>query len=155
LLSFSWIVFSLALFSVLLLNVSDFVNEPSVTGSATVGWGNVYTEVLDTVAIAFFDNETAEVDRYLDLGTGFVNETCDYCEIDTLGNVDLACCEGPWELYSGDYLILENTGNVGARIQFDFANDASTIFPFSDPAYRLIEYRVTDNESGSCSQGLK
>lgn len=147
-----------AIFSLAFSLPSSFRTLPlglsGLTGFATSGSAGIGAEVLDTVSIRFFDNASSEVDRFINFGSGYVNPACDYCQIDTEGNADQYCCMGDWASGVNDYLLLENTGNVGADVTFHFTQDAASLFPLSAPSGRMLMFRAEEKTQGSCPTGL-
>ncbi len=150
------ILFSIGLFYSLFNFIGNAIPPSSpqiqITGYSTSGTGNVLAEVLDTVSIQF--NNASPVDRSINFGSGYVNVGCNYCEISSEGSSDENCCEGDWRNISQDYLLLENIGNIGAKIMLAFSSNASLLFGNANSEYSSIKYKAVDNETGSCMVGM-
>ncbi|MFC1741512.1 hypothetical protein ACFL3V_03175 [Nanoarchaeota archaeon] len=86
----------------------------------------------------------------VDWGSGFVNETATYCQLDTEGGNNPSNCSNFTTVYEG--LRLENDGNRNVQLNISANNTAAQFLGGTNPLY---EWKLANNESDSCgSKGI-
>jgi hypothetical protein len=86
----------------------------------------------------------------VDWGSGYVNETASYCQLNTEGLNNPLNCTNFTTVYEG--LRLENDGNRNVEVNVSTNNSAAQFLGGTGPLY---EWKWANNESDSCgSQGI-
>ncbi|GIU70269.1 MAG: hypothetical protein KatS3mg002_1505 [Candidatus Woesearchaeota archaeon] len=119
----------------------------TATGYATAN-GTATVNVSSTTSIRFAIPS-------VDWGTGYVNTTGGYvnCTLMTDGTSNSAGCAGFNQVTQG--LVLENDGNTMTGVSlYSNANASQFIGGTSDGGGPQFRYKVSQNESGSCTSGL-
>ncbi len=88
--------------------------------------------------------------NFVDWGSGYVNETALYCQLNTEGFNDPANCTNFSTVYEG--LRIENDGNRNVQLNISTNTSATQFLGGTGP---LFEWKYANNESDSCgSQGI-
>ncbi|MFO7710357.1 MAG: hypothetical protein R6V53_01180 [Candidatus Woesearchaeota archaeon] len=142
------------------LTQPGFTGVSGLAGSNTTGQASV--EVIEITEISF-------VDDTVDFGSGFVADTCSYCEMVSNGTRDEACCEGAgtgnlWNDTANyqDGLLLRNDGNYNMSLQLNsstnatemFGNNANASFQFRAVAGFDSDHPGSDDTVNSCNSGF-
>lgn len=86
----------------------------------------------------------------VDWGSGYVNETALYCQLNTEGLNNPANCTNFTTVYEG--LRLENDGNRNVQVNVSTNNSAAQFLGGTNPRY---EWKWSNNETDSCgSKGI-
>lgn len=86
----------------------------------------------------------------VDWGSGYVNDTASYCQLNTEGLNNPNNCTNFTTVYEG--LRLENDGNRNVQVNVSSNNSASQLLGGTNPLYR---WKFANNETDSCgSKGI-
>ncbi|MBW2964303.1 hypothetical protein KY363_02485, partial [Candidatus Woesearchaeota archaeon] len=86
----------------------------------------------------------------IDWGSGYVNETALYCQLNSEGLNDPANCTNFTTVYQG--LRIENDGNRNVELNLSTNNSAAQLLGGTGPLY---QWKFANNESDSCgSKGV-
>ncbi len=86
----------------------------------------------------------------VDWGSGYVNDTASYCQLNTEGFSGGTNCTNFTTVYEG--IRLENDGNRNVRVNVSSNNSAAQLLGGTNP---LFEWKYANNETDSCgSQGI-
>ena len=121
---------------------SKFGNE-KITAAATTTIAQARLNITGRASINFTVNT-------VDWGSGYVNDTASYCQLNTEGLNNPANCTNFTTVYQG--LRLENDGNRNVEVNVSTNNTAAQFIGGSSPVY---EWKFANNESDSCgSKGV-
>jgi hypothetical protein len=82
---------------------------------------------------------------FVDWGSGYVNDTALYCQMNTEGEKNPSNCTNFTTVYEG--LRLENDGNRNVEVNISANNSAAEFLGGTGPLY---EWKMANNESDSC-----
>jgi len=121
---------------------SRFKGE-QVTGAALTDQARARINITTRASINFTVNS-------VDWGSGYVNDTALYCQLNTEGLNNPANCTNFTTVYEG--LRLENDGNRNVELNLSTNNSAAQFLGGTGPAY---QWKFGNNESDSCgSKGI-
>jgi hypothetical protein len=121
---------------------SKFRGE-KITAAATTTYGQARINITGRASINFTINR-------IDWGTGYVNDTATYCQLNSEGLNNPANCTNFTTVYEG--LRLENDGNRNVEVNVSTNNTAAQFIGGTNPVY---EWKFANNESDSCgSKGI-
>ncbi len=133
----------------ILLGISIVISLGGLMIFMTQGGEQVTGAAISPVALARI-NITARASinwtvNTVDWGTGFVNETATYCQLDTEGENDPANCSGFTTVNEG--LRLENDGNRRVAVNLSSNVSAAEFLGGTGP---LFQWKLANNETDAC-----
>lgn len=115
----------------------------SITAAATTTQGLARVNITSRASINFTISK-------IDWGSGYVNDTALYCQLNSEGLNNPANCTNFTTVSEG--LRLENDGNRNVEVNFSTNNSAAVFIGGTNPAY---QWKFLNNESDSCgSKGI-
>ena len=113
-----------------------------IVGYATETTGTANLSIQSNVDINFSDN-------IIDWGSGTHNSDVDNATLVSNGTVS----QGNWSIEDSG-LMLENIGNTNASIELSTGKDADGFIGGDDAGGPVYEWRISENETGTCSGTL-
>ncbi|MFH1064360.1 MAG: hypothetical protein V1729_04730 [Candidatus Woesearchaeota archaeon] len=133
----------------ILLGVSIVISLGGLLIFMTQGGEQVTGAAISPVALARINITSRASINWtvytVDWGTGFVNDTYDYCQMDTEGGYSTPNCSNFTAVYEG--LRLVNDGNRKVSVNLSSNVSAADFLGGTGP---LFQWRLTNNETNSC-----
>ena len=136
-------VFAIALAAFNLIITMNKVGK--LTGFAA-NEGNASLIVQSTVSLNFTTNN-------INWSSGYVNSTCSNAFLDSEGNGGPGNCDVNW-IAQANGLILRNEGNINVSVALQSDKNAAAFIGGSTGGGPIYNWKVRNNETGSCVSGL-